>query len=188
MIHNDYLISDGINKYTVPYDVIGNEISVRVTSTTVEAFFQGSRIASHRRVLKKQRDPISNPEHMPLNHRKYVSYNKDAFLDWASSVGTNTAIVTKMFLESGKIPEQGYKSCASLTNLADKYTAPRLESACKRVLTFTPTPSIKTIRTILQSGQDKIDQDIRSESPPEPGNAHAFLRGSDYFKGGVQHD
>ena len=186
IIQNDYLISDGKNKYSVPFDLIGQEVSVRLTSTTIEAFFQGSRVSSHPRRVQKQRDPIIKPEHMPDNHKKYLLYNKESFLEWAATVGTNTVIVVKAFLESGKAPEQGYKSCASLTNMADKYTFQRLENACARALSYTAKPNIKTIRTILQTGQDKA----KTEAPSNPsaGSSHAFTRGASYFKGGAHND
>ena len=64
-VRNDYLITDGRNKYSVPFDLIGQEVSVRLTSTTVEAFFQGARVASHPRLKKKQHTPIVKSEHMP---------------------------------------------------------------------------------------------------------------------------
>lgn len=186
MVHNDYLISDGKNKYSVPFDLIGQEVSVRLTSTTVEAFFNGSRIASHPREEKKLRHPIIKIEHMPDNHKKYLSYNKDAFLEWAQSVGINTTRVAKTFLESGKVAEQGYKSCASLTNMADKYSFQRLENACERALSITKAPSIKTIRTILQTGQDKVKKEEIPDS--SGGSTYAFTRGTSYFRGGARND
>jgi transposase len=185
-VHNDYLISDGKNKYSVPFDLIGQEVSVRLTSTTVEAFFNGSRVSSHPREEKKLRHPIIKIEHMPDNHKKYLSYNKEAFLEWAQSIGPNTTQVAKSFLESGKVAEQGYKSCASLTNMADKYSFQRLENACERALSITRTPSIKTIRTILQTGQDKVKKEDIPESSSR--NEYAFTRGAAYFKGGAYND
>lgn len=185
-IHNDYLISDGKNKYSVPFDLIGQEVAIRLTSNAVEAFFQGSRVSSHPRVAKRQRDPIINPEHMPNSHKKYLSYNKDAFIEWASSVGVNTVAVVKVFLESVKVPEQGYKSCASLSNMADKYSFQRLDDACARALSYTVAPNIKTIRTILQTGQDKVKKELTSN--PSAGSNYAFTRGANYFKGGTHND
>lgn len=185
-VHNDYLISDGKNKYSVPFDLIGQEVSIRLTSTTVEAFFNGSRVSSHPREEKKLRNPIIKVEHMPDNHKKYLSYNKESFLDWAQSVGSNTTQVARIFLESGKVAEQGYKSCASLTNMADKYSFLRLENACEKALSITSAPSIKTIRTILQTGQDKVSKEEIPSSVDS--NEYAFTRGSSYFKGGVKND
>jgi hypothetical protein len=123
---------------------------------------------------------------MPDNHKKYLSYNKESFLDWAQSVGSNTTQVARIFLESGKVAEQGYKSCASLTNMADKYSFLRLENACEKALSITSAPSIKTIRTILQTGQDKVSKEEIPSSVDS--NEYAFTRGSSYFKGGVKND
>ena len=70
--------------------------------------------------------------------------------------------------------------------MADKYSFQRLENACERALAITRTPSVKTIRTILQTGQDKI----KKEDIPElsTSNEYAFTRGSAYFKGGAHND
>jgi transposase len=181
-IQYDYLITDGKNKYSVPFDLIGQEISIRLTSNTIEAFYQGSRIASHPRLKEKQRDPIVNVEHMPDNHKKYLAYNKESFIEWANTIGPNTLKIVNIFLSTGKVPEQGYKSCASLTNMADKYTHRRLEDACSRALSYTSTPNIKTIRTILNTGQDKLKKEelINTSS----GTSYGYTRGALYFGGG----
>ena len=72
----DYTVTDGINKYSVPYDLIGEMVSVRVTHDTVEIFFNGNRIAGHPRDRRRRRDPIVIPSHMPENHRQYLAYTK----------------------------------------------------------------------------------------------------------------
>ena len=41
----DYTVTDGLNKYSVPYDLIGESVSVRVTHDTMEVFFHGNRVA-----------------------------------------------------------------------------------------------------------------------------------------------
>ena len=103
----DYLISDGKNKYSVPFDLIGEEVNIRLTRNFVEIFFHGSRVASHKRISRQQRDPIIQPEHMPMEHRKYLSYNADEFLRWAHTAGESTTAVVKHFLTAGSEPEQG---------------------------------------------------------------------------------
>ena len=47
-VGNDYLVSDGLNKYSVPYDLIGEKVNLRLTPHTVEVFFRGSRVLSRR--------------------------------------------------------------------------------------------------------------------------------------------
>ena len=38
-VGTDYLVTDGINKYSVPYDLIGEIVDVRVSKNTVEVFY-----------------------------------------------------------------------------------------------------------------------------------------------------
>ena len=87
-VGSDYLISDGNNKYSVPFDLIGEK----------------------------------------------------------------TAKVVSHFLTLGKEPEQGFKACASLTKLGEKYGVKKLESACDGVFSYTQAPSIRLISTILKRG------------------------------------
>jgi len=182
-VQRDYLISDGKNKYSVPFDLIGEKVDVRLTRTTVEVFFHGARVASTPRSDKVLRDPIINPLHMPENHRKYLSYNDDEFLAWASGVGVSTLAVVKSFLESGKASEQGYKACASLTKMVDRYGHERVEKACSRVLTYTNQPSIRNIATILKNRQDMIKSETVSQKAPT-GRSQGITRGADYFRRG----
>ncbi len=58
---------------------------------------------------------------MPENHRQYLSYTKDDFGTWAATIGPNTEKVVRFFLESGRVPEQGFKSYVSLKKYAERY-------------------------------------------------------------------
>ena len=120
-VGSDYLVSDGKNKYSVPFDLIGEKVDMRLTSNTVEIFFHGTRVASHLRKSVAQREPIVNPDHMTPEHRKYLNYNIEDFMRWAESVGEKTAKVVSHFLTFGKEPEQGFKACASLAKIGEKY-------------------------------------------------------------------
>ena len=180
-VGNDYLVSDGMNKYSVPYDLIGEKVNLRLTPHTVEVFFRGSRVVVHARSKVFRRDPVVKPEHMPMEHRAYLGYTEKEFTDWADTIGSNTAAVVKYFLTCGKEPEQGYKYCAGLTKLADRYGPVRLENACQRLLSFSAAPSIRTLSTILRNGQDRV------QPPPEPRKEpvqHGITRGADYFRRG----
>ena len=142
----------------MPFDLIGEKVDMRLTSNTVEIFFHGSRVASHVRKQAAQREPIVNPDHMTPEHRKYLNYNTDDFMQWAESVGEKTAKVVSHFLTFGKEPEQGFKACASLTKLGEKYGSKKLESACDGVFSYTQAPSIRLISTILKSGSGASKQ------------------------------
>ena len=179
----DYLVSDGRNKYSVPFDLIGEKVNLRLTKNAVEVFYRGTRVAMHARHRTVLRDPVVKPEHMTPEHRKYLNYNESEFTSWGSSVGEHTASVVRYFLTSGKETEQGYKACASITRLADRYGAARLENACERLLAFTSTPSIRTLSTILKNGQDKVATPKKPEIP-KANTQHGITRGAAYFRKG----
>lgn len=178
----DYLISDGKNKYSVPFDLIGEDVDVRLTENTVEVFFHGSRISSHPRSSVQLRDPIVNPEHMPQEHRKYLDYTSDDFMLWGQSIGIKTTEVIRFFLASGKEPEQGYKFCASMTKLADRYGHERLEKACERALIYSSSPTVRNINVILKNGQDKVKTSCTKSI--DSSNSYGITRGADYFRKG----
>lgn len=179
----DYLVTDGRNKYSVPCNLIGEKVDIRVTRNIVEVFYHGSRVASHLRFQTAQHDPIVKPEHMPPEHRRYLNYNENSFREWAESVGVHTTKVVQYFLSSGKAPEQGYKACASLMKLGERYSTQRLENACKRILEFSSSPSVRNISSILKNGQDKIA--VSSEAPAQTEtNSYGITRGAAYFRRG----
>lgn len=177
----DYLVSDGLNKYSVPFDLIGERVDIRTTRNTVEVFYRGNRVALHVRSHTAQRDPIVNPEHMTPEHRKYLNYNTEDFLLWASAVGAKTTQVVKYFLNSGKEAEQGFKACVSLNKMVEKYGKEKIEEACGKVLLYTSTPSIRIITTVLKSAPDK---QTKHTDKPDYSNSYGITRGVEYYKKG----
>ena len=184
-VNTDYLINDGINLYSVPHDLIGKTVDVRVSKNTVEVYFDDERVAVHVRMATAQHGPIVKPEHMPEAHRKYLAYNAEEFKAWAASIGPNTETVVHHFLTEGKEAEQGYKACASLTKLEKTYSAKRLEDACERVLALASAPTIRNITLLIKTkpvGKDAVC----SEKNPVPVEtaSHGITRGAAYYSRG----
>lgn len=117
---------------------------------------------------------------MPPDHREYLQWIGGRFTQWAEQTGENTAKIVHLFLTAGKVEQQGYKSCMTLLRLADKYSVPRLEAACKKVLSFTSSPSLKSIQSILRSGLDRKQE----EGSPAHCNVsqYSFTRGAEYYR------
>lgn len=180
----NYHISVDSQNYSVPFEYIKQKVDVRLTKSVVEVFFDGNRICSHPRLYGRQGQYSTIEIHMPPDHQKYIAWNSERFASWADRIGENTAAVVRFFLNNCKVEQQGYKSCMALLKLSDKYSAQRLEAACERAFTFTTWPSLKSIQTILQSGQDRLS---RSEPMPETTSEtsrYGFTRGADYYKRG----
>ena len=119
---------------------------------------------------------------MPEDHQKYLQWDGDRFIRWAESIGPATAITVKGILTSHKIQQQGYKSCMGLLKLADKYSVDRLEAACQKALIYTASPSYKSIKNILATGQDKTEITLSKDTNMSTQNKHALTRGADYYR------
>ena len=174
----NYHISVDSMNYSVPYEYIKQKVDVRITKGTVEIFFDGNRICSHPRLYGRANQYSTVEDHMPPNHQQYVQWNGERFAKWAAKIGHNTETVVRAILAGYKVEQQGYKACMGLLKFADKYSAERLENACKRALTYTPRPSLKNVQTILSSGQDKIQNDSTAQSSS---SQYGFTRGADYY-------
>ena len=177
-VGNDYLISDGLNKYSVPFDLIGEQVQIRLTKDLVEVYFKGCRMTSHKRLEKYSIQPVVKSEHMPSNHREYLNCNADEFKQWAATVGKSAKEVVDRFLTSGSIPEQGYKACVSLTKLSKRYGKKKLENACERMLAFSSSPSIRTITTLLKNNKDPEKPLKRADNS----NKYGITRGAAYWR------
>jgi len=176
----NYHISVDKMLYSVPYEYIKQKVDVRLTRSTVEIFADGHRVASHVRKYGYPGQYTTVEEHMPKEHIKYTQWNAERYLSWARSIGENTVTVIKAILGSRKVEQQTYRACMALLKLSDKYSSPRLEAACKRALSYTVSPSFKSIQTILATDQDKIldEQPVKDTS-----SEFGFTRGSEYYGG-----
>ena len=178
---NYHISVDGM-LYSVPYEFIKRKVDVRVTDTTIEIFYNHNRIASHRRLYGRKGQYSTIAEHMPEDHQKYLEWNGDRFRQWAERIGINTSKVVNALLASQRVEQQSYRSCMGLLKLADKYSVDRLEAACARALTYTASPSYKSIKNILVAGQEHISSEKSKESPSTTSNQHAITRGADYYR------
>jgi hypothetical protein len=89
-------------------------------------------------------------------------------------------------LESRPHPEQGYRACLGLLNLAKRYGPSRLEAACLRALAI-GAPTRKRICSILDTHLDQHPE-LFAEPAPEVNASsttpaqHANVRGAQYFR------
>ena len=180
-VQYNYHISVDKQNYSVPYEYIKQKVDVRLTSHTVEVFFEGNRIASHPRLYGRPNQYSTLEMHMPPDHQKYLQWNGERFLNWAEQIGENTEVVVHHFLTMYAIEQQGYKACMALLKLTDKYPPERLENACRKALSYTPQPSYKSIQSILKSGQDKL---LLAEPEPtvKKASQYSFTRGAEYYR------
>ena len=171
----DYHIEVNKRFYSVPHQLVGKRVDVRIGSALVEVFHNSQRVASH---LRNSGGAYSTaPEHMPKSHQKHRQWNPGRFLNWAKEIGPGTLEVVKRQLTDRPHPEHGYRACLGLLNLAKRFSKARLENACDRALSL-GSPSYRSIRSILDKGLDQ--QPLHAPSQDEL-PMHGNVRGPGYY-------
>ena len=174
-VNLDYHVEIAKHYYSVPHQLIRQEVEARITAATVEIFHRGKRVASHRRSVRPHR-PTTVAEHMPSSHRRYRDWTHERIRREASSVGDNTAILVDVILRSRPHPEQGFRSCIGILGLVKRFSAVRVDAACARALVL-GTRSYSSVAAILKNH--------RENAPPPIGEApiliHENIRGPGYY-------
>ena len=176
---NYHISVDGM-LYSVPYEYIKKKVDVKVTDTTIEVFYNHNRIASHCRLKGRPGQYSTITEYMPEDHRKYPEWNGDRFRKWAERIGINKYTAVNAILTSKRVEQQTYRSCMGLLKLAEKYSDELVEAACKKALSYTASPSYKSIKNILVTGSVKTESDSTDSDTTH--KAHGITRGADYYR------
>ena len=177
---NYHISVDGM-LYSVPFEYIKKKVDVRVTDSTIEIFYNHNRIASHRRLKGRMGQYSTITEHMPEDHQKYLEWNGDRFRKWAERIGINTYTVVNAILTSKTVEQQTYRSCMGLLKLTEKYSDTLLEEACKKALTYTASPSYKSIKNILATQSEKLISENKTDIQSTQ-KTHGITRGADYYR------
>jgi transposase len=174
-VNLDYHVEIAKHYYSVPYQLIRQEVEARITAATVEIFHRGKRVASHRRSIRPHR-PTTVAEHMPSSHRRYRDWTHERIRREAAAIGDNTAILADVILRSRPHPEQGFRSCIGIIGLVKRFGAARVDAACARALVL-GTRSYSSVAAILKNHRE-------TAAPPVgevPILIHENIRGPGYY-------
>lgn len=176
-VHIDYHVEVNRHCFSVPYQYIGETLDVKVTPTLVEIFRNGRPVTSHQRTSARY---STKPEHMPSSHREHRRWSPPRVVARAKRIGPHVSEVVDRLLSSKVHPEQGYRPCLGIVRLADQYGEDRLEAACRRALRFAAV-SYKSVKSILEKGLDRIEEEAKQALPPLD---HSNIRGQEAYLGG----
>jgi hypothetical protein len=124
--------------------------------------------------------PLSNvlgrfstcPEHMPSQHRFVLNTDSDWLLREAARIGPQTTAYMSAVLRSRPYPQQAFRTCLGILNLACKHPPTSLEVACQHLL-----PSHLLTYQDLKSELEHLAKDVSTPSLP----AHDNVRGDTYY-------
>jgi len=174
-VNIDYHIEIARHPYSVPYQLVGQQVEARYTASVVEIYYKGRRLDSHRRRYDHQ--PSTKAEHMPSSHRAHAEWTPSRLIHWAEKTGPATGRLVDGILRSRPHPEQGYRACLGLMRLGRHYGAERLEAACTRAEQLR-SYSYRTVKNILASAQDRLPFE---DEPSAPTPSHENIRGAHYY-------
>jgi transposase len=99
-------------------------------------------------------------------------------VNWAQTIGPNTARLFERILADKPHPEMGYRGCLGLMRLAKEYSPARMEAAAERAL-LTGACRYQSVKSILKNSLDVLP--LTTEASASRPSSHDYTRGSEYF-------
>lgn len=172
----DYHVEIDRHYYSVPHQLLKEQVWARVTERTIEIFHTDQRVAAHVRT-SGNRKHSTILEHMPPNHRAYADWTPERLIAWAGKTGPNLAALIEVILRERKHPVQGFRTCLGILRLGKFHHRAELEEAAGYALDI-GAHSYSSLQSILKNK--------RYRRPPEkpadgPAITHPNIRGAGYF-------
>lgn len=179
-VNIDYHIEVDHHYYSVHHSLFQEQVEARLTSTTVEIFLRGQRVASHLRSYVRG-GHTTLPEHMPKSHQQHLEWTPSRIIGWAGTVGPQSQALVEAILADRPHPEQGYRSCLGILRLARRYGEARLEAAASRALAA-GARSYRHVDSILKHGLDRLPPVLPLRPSTHKACEHENLRGREYYQ------
>ena len=174
----DYHVEIERHYYSVPYQLVHQEVEARIAAATVEIFLKGRRIVTHTRSFVPGKH-TTLPEHRPKKHQN-LEWTASRMVERGLVIGTSTAAALERIMESRKHPELGYRSCLGVLRLGERYGRERLETACRRAVALNAC-SYRRIKSMLETGLDRQPLEPVA-TPAAHRDVHANVRGAGYYR------
>ena len=178
-VHPDYHVQVGKHFYSVPCELVGEKLEVRLTLDGVELFHRGRRVAAHAR-SRQEWGCTTLEAHQPRAHREQAKWTPQRMQSWAAGKGPGLGRLAREILEHSAYPRERYREVNGLIRLAEQYGVERMEAAARRALHY-GTVSYRDVKAILESGADRLVLEGREEEGLSA--AHANVRGAAYYEG-----
>jgi transposase len=171
IVNIDYHIEFDGHYYSVPHLLVRQEVRIRATESMISIFQYGKQVAVHPRSHAQGRYS-TRAEHMPANHRFVLTADADWFQREAAKIGAQTGAYVTALLKSRPYPQQAYRSCLGVLDLAHKHSHARLETACQHLLAA-GLFSYRDVKSELER--------LAADTTEQPLPAHENVRGNNYY-------
>jgi len=174
--HHVYLKADA-HYYSVPFQLTGKQVTISYTSRDVEIYFNNQRVAIHKRNRKKY-GYTTNNEHRPKEHKYVSEWTPQRFLNWAATIAPEVKELIQGILDSRDHPEQAFRTCMGVLNLAKKHDNNDFIKSCKKALEI-KNLTVKFIKNTLQNKTFNLSdqEELKLFKLPE----HQNIRGKETY-------
>ena len=180
-VHQDHHIQCRLALYSVPSSLCppGQRVEVKVDSKLVRIYHRGQLIKTHVRQPRGGR--ATDPEDYPAELSAYTTRTPDRIKSKAAGLGPAVAEFAERLFD-GPLPWARIRQGHKLLRLGERYTAQRLDAACRRALDVDLIDVRRVERILVQA----LEQETTPQTPlplPEgrfarPGSV--FAQGNQY--------
>ena len=182
-VRPDYHITINSMFYSVPHELIGKEVEVKVSPHVIEMYFNHMRVASHPTLYGKFGQFSTIKEHMPDNHRLYVEQTPEEAVKWATGIGPAAVQIVTFILESYEVEKQALNAIFTLKKLERTYSHYEIEQACNLVTQATNRPTVKSVQTMIKTLRKEDERKAEEIDSKTTDEKYGFTRGASYFGG-----
>ena len=170
------------NYYSAPVSHIGTNVDLRITDRVLQIYSGQQRLSSHLLLPEGSTNQYRTSDADLPSGERYQPWDGPRVREWAGRVGPSMTVIINRIFESVAIEEQGLNAALAVLRLTRRYSAERVEAACRIALAGpVRSPRYVHLHPILATGQDRIEgQRLPQEQPAERGG---FVRGADYYAG-----
>lgn len=191
-VQRNYHITCDYQHYSVPYQLAGRRVRVRMTPSQVTIFDGDTIVAEHPRLTGRKGLYSTDITHAPDAHRTIADlWSAQWFIDKATSFGPAIVTVIKAVITRYPIEAQSYLTCQNILSTLGKKSRSGLEDACQQVLDADLYASYSTIKKLQAAILDQGHQpppvtDTQASAQtikpnPKTTGTDTFLRGADSY-------
>jgi len=175
-VNIDYHVEFEKHFYSVPYDLIHQEVRIRASERMIEIFHKSKpeAVAIHPRSNISGRYSTQTA-HMPIKHQKAGEWTPERLQRWAEDIGPHTSQMIQAILTSRRHPEQAFRSCLGILRLSNQYARAQMEIACQMAREEKEL-NYRGVKAILEL----LPPVSPSENPALPN--HENIRGNSYYQ------
>jgi len=168
----DCHVKSGKALYSVPWRLIGQQLTVRTAGDVVQIFHNDTVVATHVLHLSGR---ATNFEHYPPHKIAHTLRSVTWCRTQAEQVGPGAVAIVAELSQVNALHR--LRAIQGIIRLRDTYGDDRLDAACSRALAV-GDPRYRTVKGILVAGTEHGDDLTAQHSVPTP---PAMLRGPDAF-------